>query len=114
MLEEIDRRIRTRTSFAFETTLSGVTYANRISRWQELGYWVELVFLKLDSVELALARVAARVSQGGHAIPEETVRRRFVSGWTNFETLYRPRVDEWVLYDNSDVTPVELASGVKS
>jgi predicted ABC-type ATPase len=59
------------------------------------------IFLKLASVELAIERVAARVAQGGHAIPESVIRRRFVAGWYHFEHLYRPRLDAWRVYDNS-------------
>jgi predicted ABC-type ATPase len=52
-------------------------------------------------VELAIERVAARVAQGGHAIPEAVIRRRFESGWYHFENLYRTRLDAWRVYDNS-------------
>ncbi len=58
--------------------------------------------------ELALARVAARVAQGGHNVPEEVVRRRFRTGLRNFEEIYKNLVDAWILYDNSGSTPVLL------
>ncbi len=114
MLEEIERHIAARTSFAFESTLSGVTYARRIERWQRSGFRVELVFLWLPSVDTAIARVAARVQQGGHAVAEEVIRRRFRVGWTNFQSRYRPLVDSWILYDNSGETPRLVAEGEKS
>jgi predicted ABC-type ATPase len=69
--------------------------------------------LALSSVEVALARVAQRVLQGGHNIPEEVVRRRFLTGRVNFDDLYRGLVDSWVLYDNSDAVPVLLDWGEK-
>jgi len=62
---------------------------------------VKLFFLRLPSAELAIERVAQRVRQGGHDIPPDVIRRRFASGWENFETLYKPLVDSWVLFDNS-------------
>ena len=98
-------------SFAFETTLSGRGYARSIAAWRQRGYTVTLIFLRLASPELAMQRVRRRVSEGGHAVPESTIRRRFDAGWHNFETLYRNLVDEWTLYDNSRRDPVFVAAG---
>jgi predicted ABC-type ATPase len=101
MLREIDEAAAKRESFAFETTLSGLGYLRRIENWRAAGYHVSLLFLSLPTVEMALARVAERVRQGGHDVPEATIRRRFVSGRRNFETRYRDAVDAWAVYDNS-------------
>ena len=108
MLQELARHFAAGQSFAFETTLSGRGYATHIRAWQAAGYRVKLIFLRLDSPEEAIARVALRVQQGGHRIPEATIRRRFTSGLTNFECLYAPLVDAWAIYDNAGVTPVLL------
>ncbi len=70
-----------------------------------------LVFLSLPSTDLAVSRVATRVAQGGHSVPEETVRRRYDAGWRNFQLLYRALVDSWVLYDNSGPRAVLILSG---
>jgi predicted ABC-type ATPase len=70
-----------------------------------------LVFLRLDSPELALERVAVRVAQGGHNVSEEVIQRRFAQGWRNFSELYRPLVDSWQLYDNSGEVPQLLDAG---
>ena len=105
MLEEMAARIRHARSFAFETTLSGSGYARQIPEWRKLGYHVKLIFLSLPNAEIAVARVAARVAQGGHAIPEPVIRRRFASGLKNFADLYRPLVNAWVRYDNSNALP---------
>ena len=75
------------------------------------GYRVKLYFLTLPSAEAAIARVAKRVSQGGHNIPESVIRRRFVAGKRNFEQHYKTKVDTWALYDNAGSTPVLLAWG---
>ncbi len=109
MLEMIRRYVSEGRSFAFETTLSGRTYASMIPRWQEQGYRVRLYFLRLPSPEIAIARVRQRVSTGGHNIPEEVIRRRFAGGLKNFETIYQGMVDEWRLYDSTSPTPVEIA-----
>ncbi len=108
MLKELERHFAARQSFAFETTLSGRAYLRQISRWQAAGYRVKLIFLQLDSAEEAIARVAQRVRQGGHHIPEATIRRRFVAGQENFLHHYAPRVDAWVLYDNAGPEPLLL------
>ena len=108
MLEELERHTAARTSFAFETTLAGRGYLAAIARWRAAGYRVKIVFLQLASVEEALARVAQRVRQGGHDVPEATVRRRFAAGRANFDKLYAPAVNAWALYDNSGPAPVLL------
>lgn len=64
-------------------------------------YRIEIVFLRLASVRLALRRIADRVRQGGHAVPAADVRRRFHRGWKNFETTYRALAAAWAVYDNS-------------
>ncbi len=114
MLREIAVKATGGESFAFETTLSGHTYARRIPRWRTAGYWVEIFFLSLPSVELAVDRVRARVAQGGHDVPEPVIRRRFGSGLANFRRVYQPLVDGWKLYDNAGVSPVLLEWGEKS
>ncbi len=105
MLEQIHEHVLRGESFAFETTLSGRNYARRIPRWREQGYRVKLFFLQLPTPETAIARVAQRVREGGHDVPEEVIRRRFDAGRRNFEQIYRELVDGWALYDNSSVEP---------
>jgi predicted ABC-type ATPase len=101
MVAEINRHARSGRSFAFETTLSGRRYARIIPTWQAAGYRVHLIFLRLPNADMAVARVAVRVSQGGHPVAEEVIPRRFAQGWANFQTIYRELVDSWRLYDNS-------------
>lgn len=111
MLELIAEHTARNDSFAFETTLAARNYAKSIPRWRAQGYRVKLFFLTLPSVEIAIARVALRVKQGGHDIPEETVRRRFASGLRNFEHVYKGIVDEWTRYDASGDEPVLIDRG---
>ena len=106
MLDAIAQHVARRNSFAFETTLSGRAYARQIPQWRQLGYRVELFFLSLTSADIAVQRVAERVRQGGHDIPEATIRRRFDSGARLFPDVYQPLVDRWVLYDNSGDEPL--------
>lgn len=111
MLEEIALSVARGESFAFETTLSGLGYLRQIARWRALGYHVSIYFLSLPDAETAIDRVAWRVKQGGHNIPEAVIRRRFASGLRNFHHAYKLAVDDWVLYDNSGSTPVMLEWG---
>lgn len=43
-----------------------------------------------------------RVSEGGHNIPDETIRRRYHAGINNLFKLFIPIVDSWYVLDNSD------------
>jgi predicted ABC-type ATPase len=111
MLQEIEQCARRGESFAFETTLSGLAYLKSIRTWRAQGYRVSLYFLTLPNVETAIARVAARVRQGGHNIPEPVIRRRFAAGWHNFQMHYKQVVDDWALYENAGSEPVILEWG---
>jgi predicted ABC-type ATPase len=113
MLDQIHEHVRKGESFAFETTLSGRIYMRLIPSWQTQGYVVKLFFLQLPSPEMAIARVRQRVAAGGHNVPEDVIRRRFDAGLRNFSQIYRPLVDEWVLYDNSGDEPARLDEGYR-
>ena len=108
MLRLIDEHVARGDSFAIETTLSGLGYARSIKQWQALGYHVKLMFLQLPSADWAIDRVSKRVEQGGHYIPDDVVKRRFDAGLKNFLNTYKPLVDAWWHYDNSNDVPVLL------
>ena len=108
---EIDRLARAHESFAFESTLAGVSYAKRLLEMKRGGYLVEIAYLKINSPQLALRRIAARVKQGGHNVPRADVLRRFDRSWKNFQDLYGPLADKWSVYDNSGAKPELLERG---
>ena len=110
MLKEIADAVARGESFAFETTLAGTAYLRHIEKWRKGGYEVSLFFLGLPDADMAVARVAERVRQGGHDIPERVIRRRFVAGRKNLN-LYRAAVNTWVKYDNSGDEPVPIEWG---
>lgn len=114
MLTEIQRRVRKGESFAFETTLSAHVYARLIPGWRSAGYRVRLIFLSLPNAEIAIARVVARVAQGGHDVASAVVRRRFHSGLRNFQDVYIELVDEWEWYDNSASLPRLISAGANT
>ena len=111
MIEEIKRHALGGENFAFETTLSGKTYAQMIPEWRKMGYEIKLVFLYLPDVTTAIERVKNRVRQGGHNVAGPTIIRRYEKGWYNFKHLYKYLVDGWVLYDNSGEKPKFLEKG---
>ena len=90
-----------REDFAIETTLASRSLAPRVRHLQETGYEFQLLFFWLNSPELNIQRVAERVRSGGHHIPEDVIRRRYVAGLKNFFSLYMPLADTWGAYDNS-------------
>ena len=110
-LAEIDRLAAAGASFAFETTFSGRAYATRLARWKLAGYRTEIVYLMIDSPQIALKRIASRVKEGGHGIPRDVVLRRFGRSWTNFVRIYRPMANTWSVYDNSGAEPQLLEQG---
>ena len=114
MLAEIAYCAQRGESFAFETTLSGLSYLKHIKAWRAQGYQVSLFFLSLPDAETAIARVAERVQQGGHDIPELVIRRRFAAGLQNFRKHYQAVVDQWILYDNMTTSPEFIEWGQNS
>jgi predicted ABC-type ATPase len=107
-LKRMDTIVSNKESFAFETTLSGLNYIDRIRNWKKTGYEIILYFLKLPSEEMALKRVQTRVSEGGHNVPENVIIRRFHRGWINLQKHYKHMVDDWVVFDNSGDIPLIL------
>lgn len=101
MLRRLQSLAEQRADFAFETTLSGRSYVRLLTTWRQAGYTVHLVYFWLASAELAVARVAERVRQGGHGIPVESIRQRYGRSIENFFHLYRPLASSWDLFDNS-------------
>jgi predicted ABC-type ATPase len=101
MLKRLHELADRREDFAFETTLSGKSYARWLPSLGAAGYNTELNYFWLKSADLAVARVALRVATGGHNIPEDTIRQRYARSVANFFDLYRPVVSSWAVYDNS-------------
>ncbi len=102
MLERINELIKKGKNFAFETTLATKSYHSLIARAQKMDYEVTLLFLSLNSKDLAIRRVQTRVMEGGHNIPKNVIERRFKNGLLNLFNRYIPLVDSWLLIDNSD------------
>ena len=111
MLRRIRELREQRATFAFETTLASRTFAPFLREARDAGYVVHLVYVSLESADLAVRRVRIRVERGGHDIPEVTVRRRYARSLRNFFEIYRQLTDDWTLWDNSGADVVPVASG---
>ena len=101
MLMKIKFMFDHRLDFCIETTLATRSLLKMVEEAKGNGYTVTVIYLWLNSPELAIQRVRARVSTGGHNIPEETIRRRYQKGLEYFFKDYRLLCDRWILADNS-------------
>jgi predicted ABC-type ATPase len=101
MLQRLDELESEKASFAFETTGASRTFVERIARLRNKGYFFLLAYVWVDSADVSVARVERRVLLGGHSVPVDTIRRRYIRGLQNFFSLYRPLADEWRFYNNS-------------
>ncbi len=112
MLRHLHTLADQRVNFGFETTLATKSFAPWIEELKRNGYLFRLFFLWLPSADMAVERVRDRVKQGGHHVPEETVRRRYRRGLSNFFRLYQPLADLWKVYNNAVAgNPVLVAEG---
>ncbi len=100
-ISRIDELIREQQDFAFESTLSGRTYARLFRRIRQAGFQICLFYLWIPSVSFSAARVASRVENGGHDIPADAIARRYIKSLTNLLSLYAPLADRVIILDNS-------------
>jgi predicted ABC-type ATPase len=114
MLMKIRYLLKRQQDFAVETTLATRTLLKIVKTAQAAGYTVTLLYFWLKSPDLAVERVRARVEAGGHNIPEDTIRRRYITGIYYFFKLYAPISERWILADNSQIPFRVIAEGSKS
>lgn len=114
MLLKIRYLLKKQRDFAVETTLATRTLLKTAKMAQSAGYSVTLLYFWLNSPELAIERVKARVETGGHNIPEETIRRRYNVGIDYFFHYYAPICERWILADNSQIPFRVIAEGSKN
>ena len=111
MLTRINKLINEKVDFAFETTLATKSYQSLIKTAKNNDYQVWLLFFWLPNAEVAIARVASRVKNGGHFIPEEVIIRRYRRGIANLVHIYCQLADIWFVLDNSSLKPLLIAEG---
>ncbi|MCQ2914898.1 MAG: zeta toxin family protein [Alphaproteobacteria bacterium] len=111
LFEQLDNLVQEEKSFAIETTLSGVLYLKKIQELQKKGYKVYLVYVFLDGPQTCIERIKTRVKKGGHYIPSEDVKRRYLRSLKNFWQSYKDIVDGWTLYYNGTEQNIPVATG---
>jgi predicted ABC-type ATPase len=87
-------------SFAAETTLAGKTYLRMMAEAKQKGWLIDLIYVGVASVETSIDRVAQRVAQGGHNVPEEDIRRRYTRSLANLPIAIE-LADRATILDNS-------------
>lgn len=101
---------RGRHSFSLETTLAGRTHLRTLSRAKAAGFAVNLLYFCVADAETALSRIARRVAEGGHDVPETDARRRFSRSIANFPA-YATLADLWQVFDANPAMPKIVAEG---
>ena len=109
MLARINELAHLNVNFAFETTMASRSFAKFLLKCKEIHYQINLIFVWVSHVELAIQRVRHRVLSGGHNIPVETIKRRYYRSMANFKNLYLPLADSWLFCDNSSLNPIIVA-----
>ncbi len=109
MLNRINELFILNEDFAFETTLATKSYKSKVIKAQKKDYTVTLLFFWLQNVDLAIERVKTRVSEGGHNIEKDVIRRRYRNGIKNLFEIYLSIVDEAMIFDNSAGKPELIA-----
>ncbi|MBB1627780.1 AAA family ATPase [Achromobacter sp. UMC71] len=98
-VRRLDVAVEAGFSFAFETTLGGRTIVEKLiaaAGSHDILMW----FCGLRDAEQHIARVAFRVTQGGHPIPEARIRERCRTSYRNLLDLM-PHLAYLRVYDNS-------------
>ena len=98
-IRRLREAMQSNRDYAFETTLGANTIPKLLREACE-QHEVTVWFCGLESIELHLQRVAERVADGGHDIPEDNIRQRYDSSRLNLIELL-PHLTTLHVYDNS-------------
>lgn len=101
MIERINELLEISADFAFETTLTTLSYKNTLELAKLKGYTITLLYFWLNNINLAVERVNKRVSEGGHSIEETIIKRRYFRGMKNLIKIFINLCDYWIVVDNS-------------
>lgn len=98
--DQLNRAVNEGCDYNFETTLGGDSICRTLHKAIDKGQEVRIFYCGLDSLELHINRVAVRVAQGGHDIPEEKIRQRWTNSIHNMMGLI-PKCSAVSVFDNS-------------
>lgn len=111
MLRRIEYLLERGATFSVETTLATRSLVSIINEAHKRCYVVTILYLWIQSPEMAIQRVRDRVASGGHNIPEAVLRRRYSTGLKYLFEMYMPICDRWMIADNSSSTFMLIAEG---
>ena len=111
MVRRIKDLIERGADFSVETTLATRSLVSIINEARANSYSVTILYLWIQSPEIAIQRVRDRVASGGHNIPEDVLRRRYTTGLKYLFDIYMPICDRWMIADNSGPTFILIAEG---
>jgi len=112
--KRLNKLLDKKSDLVIESTLSGLFMQKLIERFRKEKYSISIVYVILDSPQVCIERIKERVKKGGHAIPDRDVIRRFERSRINFWTVYKLKVDKWILWNNSHDAFKEVAIGEKN
>jgi predicted ABC-type ATPase len=109
--QRLGESIESGESLIVESTLSGVSLRKFLVSAKAKKFKISIYFIYLDSAELCVRRIAARVARGGHHVPAADVRRRFSRSNKNFWNVYKAFADDWNLFLNIGDDFQQIAAG---
>ncbi|MFC7332443.1 zeta toxin family protein [Rhodocista pekingensis] len=99
-LRRLEDHIGSRRPALIETVLASDKYLAPVERARAAGFSIHLIYVTLESPDLAIARVRQRVQQGQHDVPPEKVRQRWSRSMLHL-MQFIPLLDELKVFDNS-------------
>ncbi len=109
--QRLEDYLANRKSVLVESTLSGLSLQKYLTTAKTQDFEITILFVYLDSPELCIERVAARVAKGGHHVPDADIRRRFKRANINFWNVYKNLADDWSLFYNTGGIITQVANG---
>lgn len=108
--------VNQRESFIFETVLSDPVgeKVDQLASYASLGYTVVLIFIRIESADESSRRVAMRVCQGGHDVPDDKLRARFERTLANLQRAIE-RLPHVIVFSNEDLSnPYQLIAAYEN
>lgn len=99
-LKNIRQYFKDGVSFCQETTLCGHSVFKNIDLAKSQGYKIGVVYVGVESVELAKERVRNRVKHGGHGIDPKDIEKRYYESLKNLSSII-DKCDGILFYDNT-------------
>ena len=102
------KSIEEKRDFTFETVLSSSYKIDLLKRAKEEGYFIKCIFVLTVDPYVNVARVRARVADGGHSVEEEKIISRYYKSLSNIKLLLDEICDVMHVYDNTTAIPVRI------